>query len=164
MRRGAGEADHYILEGVIALCFWSYRNYHSRIGIKNTAGVTATDVVYTLRNIIKEDLEPWIKPNGNKLSLSRDNSVSPEDLYRIIATSLNISTVKTEQEQFPARKESGKLLNEIATSKELSALRTKPFLLLVGISVTGKARKVQERSMPTRVCSMCSESTPPSRA
>lgn len=96
------------------------------------------------KNIIKEDLEPWIKQDGSKLCLSKDNSVSPEDLYRLISTTLDISTVKTEQEQVPVRKDYGKVVCEISASKELSALRTKPFLLLAGISGTGKSRKVQE--------------------
>lgn len=96
------------------------------------------------KNIIKEDLEPWIKQNGSKLRISRDNTISPEDLYQIISTTLDISNVNFENEQFDVRKDSSRAPLKISTNKELSALCTKPFLLLAGISGTGKSRKVQE--------------------
>ena len=46
--------EHYILEGVIALCFWSFRNLGTfEYAIKNNAGVTPWGVVYTLRSVLR---------------------------------------------------------------------------------------------------------------
>ena len=45
--------EHYILEGVIALCFWLFETSTIEYAVENFAGVTPRGVVYTLRSVLR---------------------------------------------------------------------------------------------------------------
>ena len=45
--------EHYILKGVTDALFLDFRNYHTRITVKNIAGVAPRGVVYTLRSVLR---------------------------------------------------------------------------------------------------------------
>ncbi len=49
--RGREGGTLHIEKALSRFVFWLFRNYHTRIGIKNIAGVTSRGVVYTLRSV-----------------------------------------------------------------------------------------------------------------
>ncbi|MCR5248477.1 MAG: AAA family ATPase [Paludibacteraceae bacterium] len=101
------------------------------------------------KNVIKEDLEPWIKQSDNGLCFKETSKISPKDFLQIISTTLDISNVKDEA---ISQNIENCVINRISAlpgqnskfAALLTALRTKPFVLLAGISGTGKSRIVRE--------------------
>ena len=72
--------EHYILEGVIALCFWLFETSTIEYAVENFAGVTPRGVVYTLRSVLR------FRENISKLLII---SVY---LFRCLCTSNKVAT------------------------------------------------------------------------
>lgn len=103
-------------------------------------------------NILREGLEPWIEINRGILSFTNKTQPDAESIGSIISTTLDIHNVNNE-----ALTNENDLENDITdnydkTSKQklshyrpfITAIKSKPFLLLAGISGTGKSRIVRE--------------------
>ena len=96
-----------------------------------------------LKSMLREKLVPGLSLKNDVLSMDdnvEDNIVS---LSKILTTSLNIRDIKNESLDKVSTKETI-IVNNTITIPYLLALRTKPFLLLAGISGTGKSRIVRE--------------------
>lgn len=99
-------------------------------------------------NVLKEGLNPWLNSRKtDNISFNEDNDIT--SYLAMLKTSLNIVRVsesdclintspKETSESFPFDDNSNSILNY------LSALRSKPFMILAGISGTGKSRIVRE--------------------
>lgn len=105
-------------------------------------------------NVLREGLEPWIEINKSVLSFSGKSNPDAESMGAMISTTLDIHNVNNDA---LVTDDSIKDDNndEIASERNLSsiqslyrpfitAIKSKPFLLLAGISGTGKSRIVRE--------------------
>lgn len=96
-----------------------------------------------LKSMLREKLVPGLSLNKDVVSKDDNNDLDIASLSKILATSLNIRDIKNESFYTVSPKKTIKVNNTI-TIPYLLALRTKPFLLLAGISGTGKSRIVRE--------------------
>lgn len=108
-------------------------------------------------NILKEGLEPWIKINNSTLSFTGKNNPDAESMGAMISTTLDIHSVSNDShidddyiEDSETDNNNEPSLDSNSTSLQslyrpfVTAIKSKPFLLLAGISGTGKSRIVRE--------------------
>lgn len=99
------------------------------------------------RNVIKEGLDPWLKVSNGIVSLSSFDKPTAKDFLSIISTTQDIKNVQDDY-VVPSNPSQSNTLPTSAESADLNkylrAMRTKPFLLLAGISGTGKSRIVKQ--------------------
>lgn len=105
-------------------------------------------------NVLKEGLEPWIVNNRGKLNLTSKHEPDAESMAAIIATTLDIYNVKDDavlgddvtEETVDDEDEKETKSRDIVPMLRpyITAIKSKPFLLLAGISGTGKSRIVRE--------------------
>lgn len=96
-----------------------------------------------LKSMLREKLVPGLSLKNDILSKDDNNAVNIASLSKILTTSLNIRDIKNESLDKVSTKKTI-IVNNTITFPYLLALRTKPFLLLAGISGTGKSRIVRE--------------------
>ena len=105
-------------------------------------------------NVLREGLEPWIEINKSVLSFSGKSNPDAESMGAMISTTLDIHNVNNDA---LVTDDSIKDDNNDETASEsdlspiqslyrpfITAIKSKPFLLLAGISGTGKSRIVRE--------------------
>ena len=102
-------------------------------------------------NVLKEGLEPWIGINKSVLNLKDGNNPNAESISQMLSTTLDIYNVKDDALLGGDIEDDGNIVAhnrtidiQNITFPYLTAIRTKPFLLLAGISGTGKSRIVRE--------------------
>lgn len=104
-------------------------------------------------NILKENLEPCFILNEGVVKINSDSDITCESIGKILSNTLDIYNVKDDsiKYEFSDSDEDelfdGKERDSVSSSEQLGvmlALRTKPFMLLAGISGTGKSRLVRE--------------------
>lgn len=116
-------------------------------------------------NVLRENLEPWIEINKSVLSFSEKSNPDAESMGAMISTTLDIHNVNNDAAlidmddlvEAPDNTLGSNTLQQLnydAPGTEyirsyLTAIRTKPFLLLAGISGTGKSRIVRELAFMT---------------
>lgn len=105
-------------------------------------------------NILREGLEPWVEINKSVLSFSKKSDPDADSIGAMISTTLDINNVNDDAivvddniEGFNTDDSAYK--NDYTQVPSLyspfvTAIQTKPFLLLAGISGTGKSRIVRE--------------------
>ena len=102
-------------------------------------------------NVLREDLEPWLGINKGVLSIKDRDELDAVSMGQIISTTLDICNVKDDSsfnqdkdEDANENQQTDSAIDESFYLPYLTAIRTKPFLLLAGISGTGKSRIVRE--------------------
>lgn len=102
-------------------------------------------------NVLREDLEPWLGINKGVLSIKDRDELDAVSMGQIISTTLDICNVKDDSsfnqdkdEDANENQQTESAIDESFYLPYLTAIRTKPFLLLAGISGTGKSRIVRE--------------------
>ena len=117
----------------------------NEVSIDDSKEQVGTSSIY--KNVLKEELNPWLnsqQTNGIKLNSNRDITSYVE----MVRTSLDIT--KVGESEISTRQVgvitevNEKSLTATNVSPLGTAIRTKPFLLLAGISGTGKSRIVRE--------------------
>ena len=110
-------------------------------------------------NVLREGLEPWIEINKSVLSFSKKINPDADSMGAMISTTLDINNVNYDTivvddniEDFNTN--DGAYKNDCTQVPSLyspfvTAIQTKPFLLLAGISGTGKSRIVRELAFMT---------------
>lgn len=108
-------------------------------------------------NVLREGLEPWIDINKSVLSFSKKSNPDAKSMGAIISTTLDIHNVNNDAivtddkivyndmddiDESESDSDSTQILSFYYPF--ITAIRTKPFLLLAGISGTGKSRIVRE--------------------
>ena len=119
----------------------------SIVDYKEQAG---TSSIYN--NVLKEGLNPWLdSKNTDSINLNPDMDVIP--YLEMLRTTLGIIKVSESEIGSPVantnKKEFEKSCSLCIYDKILAAIRTKPFLLLAGISGTGKSRIVRKLAQMT---------------
>jgi len=119
----------------------------SIVDYKEQAG---TSSIYN--NVLKEGLNPWLdSKNTDSISINPDMDVIP--YLEMLRTTLGIIKVSESEIGSPVtntnKKEFEKSSSLCIYNKILAAIRTKPFLLLAGISGTGKSRIVRKLAQMT---------------
>ena len=111
-----------------------------------------------LRAYISEGVDPWLKLNGTTLSQRSDppEVCSFDNFFKMLTNTLDLDNTETIGQQAPETQSEEKIEDitldtEIADDMKnyIEALKTKPFLLLAGISGTGKSQKVKELAYMT---------------
>ena len=98
-----------------------------------------------LNSMLSEDLIPWIKSNQSTIQYNSNSNFDYKEYAEIIKNSLDIKDIKVDDELPNSFDFSTTIPDTILDSPYiLTALKTKPFLLLAGISGTGKSRIVRE--------------------
>ena len=104
-------------------------------------------------NVLKEGLEPWIEINKGILRFSEKQAPDAESMSNMISSTLDIYNVSDDSSLTDNTTEDDyeeETDNEIKESIStyfrpfITAIKSKPFLLLAGISGTGKSRIVRE--------------------
>ena len=104
-------------------------------------------------NVLKEGLEPWIEINKGILRFSEKQVPDAESMSNMISSTLDIYNVSDDSSLTDNTTEDDyeeETDNEIKESIStyfrpfITAIKSKPFLLLAGISGTGKSRIVRE--------------------
>ena len=110
-------------------------------------------------NVLREGLEPWVEINKSVLSFSKKINPDADSMGAMISTTLDINNVNYDTivvddniEDFNTN--DGAYKNDCTQVPSLyspfvTAIQTKPFLLLAGISGTGKSRIVREFAFMT---------------
>lgn len=110
-------------------------------------------------NVLREGLEPWVEINKSVLSFSKKSNPDADSIGAMISTTLDINNVNDDAivvddniEGFNTDDSAYK--NDYTQAPSLyspfvTAIQTKPFLLLAGISGTGKSRIVRELAFMT---------------
>ena len=110
-------------------------------------------------NVLREGLEPWVEINKSVLSFSKKINPDADSMGAMISTTLDINNVNYDTivvddniEDFNTN--DGAYKNDCTQVPSLyspfvTAIQTKPFLLLAGISGTGKSRIVRELAFMT---------------
>ncbi len=130
-----------------------------KAALQDTDGVSFTDEhefvgpTRIYNNILKEELEPCLSIKGGVVNINDAEFISCESIGNILSNTLDICNVKDDSVILQAI-ESSMLEPNVDYQidrhkptlhhKEIIALKTKPFLLLAGISGTGKSRLVRE--------------------
>lgn len=133
------------------------------VNIKDAKEVVGPTRIY--RNYLQEGLDPWLSFDKDIITAipNPNTDISIDSLAQMISTSLSIKKVQNiEGEEDSAEKYQ---INDflVENAQLIDALKVKPFLLLAGISGTGKSRKVQELAYVTcpRDGELDSDSTSP---
>lgn len=105
-------------------------------------------------NVLREGLEPWIEINKSVLSFSGKSNPDADSMGAMISTTLDIHNVNNdalvtddvidEEDNDEVTSESDFLPIYSFYRPFITAIKSKPFLLLAGISGTGKSRIVRE--------------------
>lgn len=103
-------------------------------------------------NVLKEGLEPWIVVNKNVLSYSGKSNPDAKSMGDMITTTLDIHNVNNDAILTDDNIEDIDKIEYDSASTQIpypynpfiTAIKSKPFLLLAGISGTGKSRIVRE--------------------
>ena len=94
------------------------------------------------RSYIKEGLHPFIIEEGGYYKTSDEKSLS--NYSNMVSNTLDLIPQRSYSEQNSIEKKIKKIENNIPYIKYLAAIKSKPFLLLAGISGTGKSRIVRQ--------------------
>ena len=99
-----------------------------------------------LNSMLSEGLVPWLTMKRSEISYNNSTTFDYDSYSKIISTSLDIRDIKVDRQNSYGSQEENKSygLPPLSENDIITALRTKPFLLLAGISGTGKSQKVQE--------------------
>lgn len=110
-------------------------------------------------NVLREGLEPWIEINKSVLSFSGKSNPDAESMGAMISTTLDIHNVNNdalvtddgidEEDKDEITSESDFSPVQSLYRPFITAIKSKPFLLLAGISGTGKSRIVRELAFMT---------------
>lgn len=119
----------------------------SIVDYKEQAG---TSSIYN--NVLKEGLNPWLdSKNTDRINLNPDMDIKP--YLEMLRTTLGIIKVSESEIGSPVsntnKKEFERGNSLCIYDKILAAIRTKPFILLAGISGTGKSRIVRKLAQMT---------------
>ena len=106
-----------------------------------------------LNSYIGEKLDPWLEKRGATLSAktSSNSIVSFENYVRLLTNMLDVESVESIEEpnNGPTFQPTNSSIDVESMKNFITALKTKPFLLLAGISGTGKSQKVKELAYMT---------------
>lgn len=97
-------------------------------------------------SMLSEGLVPWITMKKSEISYNDSTKFDYNSYSKIISTSLDIRDIKVDRPNGSVLQMNNNSVSLQTTTCNtiITALRTKPFLLLTGISGTGKSQKVQE--------------------
>lgn len=104
-----------------------------------------------LKSYLSEKMDPWLSISKSKISLSRKKNdiISFDNYLSMFGNSLDLDNVETIAKSAPqndniSNEQQAIEIDYTSMKNYIDALKTKPFLLLAGISGTGKSRKVKE--------------------
>ncbi len=106
-----------------------------------------------LNSMLREGLIPWLSTDNYSVKINKDCNFDVKSYTKILSTSLDIRDIKVDAVEDISTETNDLTSNQNHISANqyidfhinfLLALRTKPFLLLAGISGTGKSRIVRE--------------------
>lgn len=104
-------------------------------------------------SMLNENLVPWLKVKSSEVSYNSECTFNYDAYSKIVSTSLDIRDIKVDKSAEVNEVSVDSSSSEVIESNEnisfITALKTKPFLLLAGISGTGKSQKVQELAFLT---------------
>ena len=119
-------------------------NRSGEVSIVDSIEQVGTSSIY--KNILKEELNPWLDSKRiDKIKFNANMDISP--YLEMLKTTLDIVRVSETDIISPSKRSALNNDNEIISINDdpfVTAIRTKPFLLLAGISGTGKSRIVRE--------------------
>ena len=114
------------------------------VSIIDSREQAGTSSIYN--NVLKEGLNPWLDSRKtDRIKFNNDTDIA--QYLEMLRTSLKIEKVSEDDitvHQAGIKISNKKNIIETSASPFLTAIRTKPFLLLAGISGTGKSRIVRE--------------------
>lgn len=108
-----------------------------------------------LKSYLAENIDPWLSISRNSISKedTKKDVIDFENFVALLGNSLDIDIVESIAKgsmNEPTISEQTTNYNTVDSMKNfIDALKTKPFLLLAGISGTGKSRKVKELAYMT---------------
>lgn len=115
-----------------------------KVSIIDSREQAGTSSIYN--NVLKEGLNPWLDSRKtDRIKFNNDTDIA--QYLEMLRTSLKIEKVSEDDitvHQAGIKISNKKNIIETSASPFLTAIRTKPFLLLAGISGTGKSRIVRE--------------------
>ena len=104
-------------------------------------------------SMLNENLVPWLKVKSSEVSYNSECPFNYDAYSKIVSTSLDIKDIKVDkQTETIAESAESDYRETLETNGDvdfITSLKTKPFLLLAGISGTGKSQKVQELAFKT---------------
>ncbi|OYP54280.1 McrB family protein [Segatella bryantii] len=106
-----------------------------------------------LNSMLNENLIPWLKVKSSEVSYNSECQFNYDAYSKIVSTSLDIKDIKVDKQTETIAESAESAYREtLKTNGDvdfITSLKTKPFLLLAGISGTGKSQKVQELAFMT---------------
>lgn len=118
--------------------------HEGEVSIIDSREQAGTSSIYN--NVLKEGLNPWLDSRKtDRIKFNNDTDIA--QYLEMLRTSLKIEKVSEDDitvHQAGIKISNKKNIIETSVSPFLTAIRTKPFLLLAGISGTGKSRIVRE--------------------
>lgn len=118
--------------------------HHDEVSIIDSREQAGTSSIYN--NVLKEGLNPWLDSKRTD-RIKFNNGTDITQYLEMLRTSLNIEKVSEDDitiHQAGIKINNKKSIIETSDSPFFTAISTKPFLLLAGISGTGKSRIVRE--------------------
>ncbi len=118
--------------------------HHDEVSIIDSREQAGTSSIYN--NVLKEGLNPWLDSKRTD-RIKFNNGTDITQYLEMLRTSLNIEKVSEDDitiHQAGIKINNKKSIIETSDSPFFTAISTKPFLLLTGISGTGKSRIVRE--------------------
>lgn len=118
--------------------------HHDEVSIIDSREQAGTSSIYN--NVLKEGLNPWLDSKRTD-RIKFNNGTDITQYLEMLRTSLNIEKVSEDNitiHQAGIKINNKKSIIETSDSPFFTAISTKPFLLLAGISGTGKSRIVRE--------------------
>lgn len=118
--------------------------HHNEVSIIDSREQAGTSSIYN--NVLKEGLNPWLDSKRTD-RIKFNNGTDITQYLEMLRTSLNIEKVSEDDitiHQAGIKINNKKSIIETSDSPFFTAISTKPFLLLAGISGTGKSRIVRE--------------------
>ena len=118
--------------------------HHDEVSIIDSREQAGTSSIYN--NVLKEGLNPWLDSKRTD-RIKYNNGTDITQYLEMLRTSLNIEKVSEDDitiHQAGIKINNKKSIIETSDSPFFTAISTKPFLLLAGISGTGKSRIVRE--------------------
>lgn len=118
--------------------------HHDEVSIIDSREQAGTSSIYN--NVLKEGLNPWLDSKRTD-RIKFNNGTDITQYLEMLRTSLNIERVSEDDitiHQAGIKINNKKSIIETSDSPFFTAISTKPFLLLAGISGTGKSRIVRE--------------------
>lgn len=121
----------------------------SSVSIKDSKEVVGPTRIY--RNFLQEGLDPWLNFDKDVVTLKHNPNADTDatSFGNMISTTLSIKKVQNVNEGDKDIQETSVSASIEGNERFIDALHSKPFLLLAGISGTGKSRKVQELAYAT---------------